>query len=174
MYNKSNLKAAGIASKLNLGIVKPELATVLFTGSKTVATDGYSLIEIDIPFVDNPTPLNDPILLNAADVAKIKTGNNDDIFVAVDGTVTVGTATYKIPTLPADQFPKYEEVLPTGEPVTTVTVNAQYLASLVAILAKLPNDTTHVKIAFYGDRKPLILTVKGHQNARAVLMPIVL
>lgn len=81
-YNKNNLSIHRIASKSDL---KPEIASVLFTPSHTVATDSFRLIEMSTPADLNAETLaeypaipglkkilHDPIMLPADEVARMK------------------------------------------------------------------------------------------------------
>jgi DNA polymerase III sliding clamp (beta) subunit (PCNA family) len=130
MYNKNNLRVAKCARESDL---KPELASVLFTGLHTVATDGFRLMEISVPHGE----AHEPVLLNAKNVGALKATDKDMIVVTEDGTIKTPRSQYIGEKRNADDFPKYQHLFPTETPVVKMTVNAAYLSEMLAIMARL-------------------------------------
>ena len=165
MYNKNNLRVAKVAKE---GSIQPALASVLFTGLHTVATDSFRLIEMSVPNGE----AHEPVLLNAKQVGKIKATDKDMIVITKDGTIKTPEGTYSPEKYDADTYPKYEQIFPTETPVLEIHVDATYLESILAILKRV-HKFEHVKMSLYGVNKPIVIEAKGdEQSARAMLMPI--
>ena len=178
MYNSINFEALKIASKKE---VKPEIAGVLFTKDATIATDSFRLIKISTPkngniedFPSNITPLKDfqPFIIPAKalkDFKIAKTENTRTIPIlenAVITEITPTTATLTSTDLDTvnkkefytidGEYPDWERIIPTAEPVASFTIKGDYLAELLAILAKL-DPKKEVKVKFYGKDMPIRL-----------------
>ena len=107
MYNKNNLRVAKVAKT---GTIQPQLASVLFTGLHTVATDGFRLIEMSVPNGE----AHEPVLLNAKqDHLQVKSTDKDMIVVAKGGSIKTSQGEYTLEKRDADEFPKYEHLFPT-------------------------------------------------------------
>lgn len=77
-----------------------------------------------------------------------------------------------------DEYPRYESIFPTTEPLAQVRVNGRMLAEIVELLAKL-NTAEEVTLALHGIDRPIVITGRSSisapipQTARAMIMPIV-
>lgn len=194
LYNQNNLNCAKIASKRE---IKPELASVFFTKDKTVATDGVRLLEVGVPsnvnvaewvkvdgitamrgckpFMVNAKMLADKVklpkraslpILECATISHIADGHFVE-FITTDLETTSRNRVAKV----EGNFPNYEQVFPTGEPVAEITINAESLAGLLEVMGKLENK---VKISFYGKNKAMVLGCKdSKQVARGMMMGMV-
>src|SRR3990167_1588711 len=87
LYNSLNLECAKIADKSDR---RPELSGVLFTASKTVATDTFRLLEVSVPagikpeefpVVDGATAMRgcSPFLVSAKSLRDIKIKPNKSL-----------------------------------------------------------------------------------------------
>lgn len=130
---------------------------VLIMPDKIVATDSYKLIEITTE-TGVPAPV----------IVKMPKGLKTFESVTAASVLTNKGATYQCEVLRADKYPKYEAVIPAGEPVATVRVNAEYLEQ-IASACKGAGQFHAVEIAFHGELKPLVFTTNG---IRALLMPM--
>lgn len=165
MYNKNNLRVAKCARESGL---KPELASVLFTGLHTVATDAFRLIEMSVPQGE----AHEPVLLDAKQVEAIKVTDKDTIVVAENGNIKIAQSEYSPEKRDAETFPKYEAIFPTKDPVIKIAFNARYLSEMLAILKRVPKFE-RVEMSLYGERDPIVIEAKGdEQSARAMLMPM--
>ena len=188
IYNEINLAVAKIADKHGH---RPELRGVFFTNNRTVATDGFRLLEIYTPQDKNPENYPavhghsamrgiKPFIVDAEVLkAKVKAGinglaikhvfDNRVEFLNTDGATADITV---VPRIQAD-YPKYEDIYPKGEPKAEITINGQYLIDLLAVLSKLDKNKA-VKLKFYGESKPLLLEAENGatQEGYAMLMPI--
>lgn len=171
MYNKNNLAVAQFAAPSK---IKPELAAVLFTGTHTVATDGFRIIEVSAPEPDTTAA---PQLLDARNIRDVKATQKDTIALNDDGTIVTPTATYS-PRSVAGAFPNYKMLLDektAKPPVLKLRVNARYLAELTTLMAKL-NTYGSIDLTLYGEREPILLETPDHESttqpARALLMPV--
>jgi len=190
LYNSLNLECARFASKSDN---KPELASVFFRSDRTVATDGFRLLEVTTPTDVKPEEFNKdamrgcaPFLADAKAVAKIKISKHKTLpaldnvaikhldkdgatFLLIDDDLSQSTITARVVD---GKFPDYESIFPSGNPVAEVTINGKLLAELLETMAKL-NQLSSVKIKFYANDKPFALFAEGNgQAARGLLMPI--
>lgn len=194
LYNSLNLEVVKIASKSEM---KPELAGVLFKNDRTVATDGFRLLEIttptgvkpeDFPVVDGAAAMRgcQPFIASAKSlkeikIPKVKNGlpilQNVAIKYLDDKRVeflTTDLETAKITTARRveGKFPDYEQIFPQGAPAAEVVINGELLAELLGIMAKLGGITKSVKMKFYGKTKPVMLEAGETQKARGMIMGI--
>src|SRR3990167_5309599 len=190
LYNQHNLAVAKIASKEEY---KPEIAGVYFTKEKTVATDGYRLLEVSVPIGIKPEefPVVEgkyamrgckPFIVPAKSLKGIKIPTSRSLPILqhvalshVDDNrvefMTTDLESGKVTTARrvAGQFPDYEKIIPTGKPVIELEINADYLTELLEVMGKMSKT---VKLKIYGIEKPLVLEVKtNEQTARGLLMP---
>ena len=181
IFNAINLSVAKIASKSNSS--RPELKGILIKRDCTVATDSFRLLEVSTPKDKKPEDYKNamrgmkPVIINAEylkkniklkdDTIAIKHIDNNKIEVlqTVDGQVLPKF----LPRIEG-QFPEYEGIFPKEKPKAEVKLNAQLLAELLEVMAKM-NTTGEVKIKIYGEGQPLVIE-GGSQNqpARAMLM----
>jgi len=195
IYNKNNLNVAKIVSKNKMRI---EISGVLFTKDKTVATDSFRLIEIstpkglnynDFPFSKGEGIVSkgfEPFIADASDLKKIvipKKGSLPILHTTVIGSVRSEAVNFTTSDIESTdnvivrkikgEYPKYEEIIPTGKPLVTFTVNAEYLIGVLEVLGKLERGHK-VEMKFYGETKPMVLEAGNEeiQKGRAVIMGI--
>lgn len=199
LYNKHNLAVAKIAATSNL---RKELTCVAFFKDKTVATDAFRLIEVSTPkgghtIDDYPTieGINivkniekEPILLRAKTVQALKpvkatkslpilnhivlSSRGDDRFELVS-TNLEDLKTETINAVVDKDFPKYEQVIPKGEPKAIVRVNGKYLSEIVTLLGNLSALNHTVDIEIHGENQPIVIKAEGNgQTGRGLVMPI--
>ena len=191
LYNEHNLAVAKIASKSE---IREELAGVYFTKDKTTATDSFRLLEVstpefdpkDYPQVEGASAMRgiQPFIVNAKMLREIKLPKKTSLpilkNVAIKHlhdnrveflTTNLESAEIKNVRRINATFPNYEQIFPTGEPVAEIQVNGEYLAELVAIMAKL-DPTSAVNIKFYADNKPVVFEAGTAQKGRGLLMPL--
>lgn len=193
VYNSLNLEVAKIADKSD---ARPEVAGVFFKSDRTVATDGFRLLEVtapdrmtpdEFPKVDGKTAMRGvkPFIVPAKSLRDIKIPKSGSLpilsHVAIAHAdenrvdfMTTDLDTAKITTARKVQgkFPEYEAIFPTGEPVAEVLINGQYLAGLLEIMAKI-DKTGAVRVKFYAGDKPIVLeSGNENQNGRGLVMPI--
>jgi hypothetical protein len=195
MYNSINLEALKIASKNNY---KPEIAGVIFTKDATIATDAFRLIKISTPkngnieeFPANIKPLQEfkPFIipadsLKAFKIAKTKNTRTIPLLEnAVITEITPTTATLTSTDLDTinkkefytveGEYPNWEQIMPTTEPIASFSINGDYLAELLTILTKLDPGQKEVKVKFYGKNMPIKLDSGNEfQTGMAIIMPI--
>lgn len=194
LYNKINLDVAKIACKNGF---RPSINGVYFTDKKTVATDSYRLLEITVPADCNAEdyPTTDgmsamrgckPFIVPAGELKKIVIPKNKELpicenvaikhiddnrveFLTTDITTANTVSIGRI----KEEFPNYEEIFPTSEPVDTLVINAEYLIGLLEGLKKLGGSNNKITIKTYGNDKPIVLEAdNGNQKGRAMLMQI--
>lgn len=196
LYNALNLEVAKVAAKDS---AKPELNGVFFTPQKSVATDSFRLLEIstpsgvkpeDFPVCQGKSAMRGfrPFIAPASEVAKLKIiGNKATASLPILNHIAVSfrdehqvsflttnleVAETKTMRLIDGTFPPYEQVIPQGQPVLEINLNAAYLAELATILGKF-NRLMSVKFKFYGNDKPVLMEAGNEiQKGRALLMPI--
>ena len=196
IYNKLNLEVAKIASDSEM---RPELASVMFTKDKTVATDSFRLIEISVDKEQAPESFAKlcekrggssmlgmkPFLAPAKLLKDIKipSGKNFPLegYVGIKHLdeqgvefITAGESGVELKRMKRVEgtFPAYEAIFPTGEPKIEIRLNGDYLAELLTILAKI-DQNRGVVMKIYGELKPIVLEAdNGKQKGRAMLMPV--
>lgn len=193
LYNSLNLEVAKIASK---SAMRPEIAGVFFKQDRTVATDGFRLLEVrtpadvkveDFPMVDGKAAMRgiQPFIVPARSLREIKLPKKTNLPICQNVaikhlddkraeflTTDLETANITTARKVEGKFPDYEQIFPTGEPAAQVVINGELLAELVAIMAKL-NKTSSVRLKFYGPEKPIVLEAgELNQKARGLIMPI--
>ena len=181
IFNQHNLNVAKFASK---GSSRPELQGIFITKDKTVATDSFRLLEVSTPKdkraedYDGVMRGMKPVIVNAEylkkniklkdDTIAIKHIDNNKIEVlqTIDGMVLPKF----LPRIEG-QFPEYGGIFPTSKPMAEIKLNAQLLAELLEVMAKM-NPTGEVKIKIHGENQPLVIE-GGTENqlSRAMLMP---
>ena len=193
LLNKNNLEVCKIASKSD---TRPELAGVYITDKLVCATDSFRLLEMtlpadvkaeDYPKIEGKTAMRGykPFIISAKELGKVKIPVNKSLpilnHIAVSHvddqrvelmTTNLDVADTKSFKRIGEQFPDYQKIFPTGNPVAEVEVNAEYLAEMLEVMGKL-NSLKSVRIKFYGDNQPLALEAKSNnQEARGLLMPL--
>lgn len=190
LLNHHNLDVLDFASTFK---ERPILTGVYVTPTHTVATDGYMLVEVAAPEIeqkDIPFDLTgeaDPVILPPEAVKKalrnvprkhalpilrhvgLKTDGRSTTLTTCD----VGT-TDRVECLSIEgKYPDYEQILPQGEPAARIRVNAGYLRQLADYFSTHA-ENKYVDIEIYAHDKPMILrgTTQEKQTIRGVLMPL--
>ncbi len=189
IYNKHNIDIAKIAHK-----DREPISGVMFSPDKTVATDGFRLLEVscpnidpsDFPVIDGAVAIKEfePLIVNAKTLREIKIPKVKDIGIVSSVAIkeitddrvdfmTTDLETNKITTAKRvkSDFPDYEQIFPKEEPIAEINLNGKYLAEMLSIMAKLGGNENKVKIKFYGEGKPLLLESGELQKARGLMMP---
>ena len=180
LWNKNNLAAAKIAAKSE---IKPELACVLFTKGKTVASDGYRLLEVAAPLdggkIEGAMLGAKPFLVNAQQVAKkLKPDHHNDDRVGLmhldrERVEFLVNGEVEILKPVEGRFPEYEGLFPQGEPVVRLKLNAQLLGELLEVMGKMTGAWEPVMMNIYGPEKPMVIEGWTRQQpARALMMPM--
>ncbi len=193
LYNSLNLAVSKISNNSN---IHPERAGVLFTPNKTVATDGFRLLEVSTPATGNSEDYllvnggivlkdQESFIVNAKAIKAIKIPKNKTIsalnHVAIKSISpnAIEFATndltnkqiYSIPRIDG-VFPDYESIFPAGDPIAEVTLNGLYLAELLEIMAS-SSSLSKVTMRLYGKDKPIsLISSNDKQKIRGLLMPI--
>jgi hypothetical protein len=121
-----------------------------------VATDSYKLIKIPAT-----TGASEPYTVKLP--AKVKTFDT----ITSDGTITYKDATYHGEVI-ADAYPKYETIIPSGDPLASVTLSADHLAQICK--AYTDGKLSQLTLSIHGDHKPVTFT--NSAGMFAMLMPI--
>lgn len=105
-------------------MMRSEINAVLVTPDRIVATDSFKLIEIK-----KETGAGAPVLVKLPKGVKTFdtiTYKKDDVGTFVNGAWTeIGTP------LDADIYPKYEAIMPTGEPLKKVRLSVHHLKAII-------------------------------------------
>lgn len=192
LYNQHNLNVAKIASTSD----RPELAAVFCTDKKTVASDGYRLLEMSTPsnavmeeFTGagkKPMKGCEPFMISAKALSKVKIirnktlpgteyvglGHLDDKraeLLTIDEDLNVQTHTIN---RVEGKYPDYQKIIPQGKPIAEVQVNGEFLSSLLDIMSKL-SVLKAVTIKIYDTNAPIVLEASNeNQKALGILMPL--
>lgn len=193
LYNKHNLTVAGFASTSD---IRPEIASVLFTSKKTVATDSYQLLEVatpaeispeDFPTVGGNIPLTstEPFMVNAKTIKGIKIKKTKGLPI-LENICLAGRTPEGINFVSTDlegasvtsgrivdgTFPDYEQVFPTDAPACELLINGRMVGELLQAIAGMRADE-HVTLKVYGQYKPIVILGGGeNQPARGMVMPV--
>ena len=195
LYNQNNLAVAKFASKSD---TRPELAGVLFTPKKTVATDEFRLLEVSVDTAHSPEDFpyisSDPLTLildTAPDFivpAKsltmklpkktklpvlqyfaLKSVNNETAEFVTTNLETVQTTTARIT---QGNYPEYQKIIPTTEPIATVKINGKRLGELLIAIANM-TPKGYIDINFHGENQPVTVTGgTDTQKALGLCMPV--
>lgn len=169
-YNHHNLAIKAVCSKSDM---KPEIAAVLFTPTCTVATDSFRLIEMGVVKPDINSGDGDclPFLIEAKQLPK--TTKKNELVKVEKEKATVKGATYTLQETQGS-YPDYTKVIPQGEPVARMRVNAKYLAEVLEIIGALDTTWSGVELEFYGDYKPLKIVGQSADGQRGMglVMPL--
>lgn len=176
MLNKNNLRIAKIArdvtSRYNLDSIK-------ITPTETIATDGHLLMR-----VTRPETGEGEFLLRGELALEVAGAIDENQYVAAglegEGVkVSFGDEerqhgfTQKIR---PDKFPNYDKVMPEGEPIAEIAVNADYFIKILKLISKAQNTNVPiVLISIYGADKPVRFDAKipySDQKICALVMPL--
>lgn len=186
MLNKNNLAIVG--QFVSMEKSRYTLTSIHVTKTETVATNGHYAVRITVPQVAEPNPADvpdhAPFLLEGKQaitigkalgkdgMASVAPNNAEGAFsVAVpDGTV------YHAPHIPGS-FPNVDAIAPTGDPIVTFGVQAEYLAKLAKAFSDFQSDKTgirKIKVSVYDKGRPLKMeaTNDAGQTMTVLLMPV--
>lgn len=189
LYNENNLLVAKMASKND---TRPELASVLFTKEKTVATDSFRLLEVttpsdakieEFPKTDGKPAMRGfkPFMVPAQSLKEMK---NKGKLVAVKHVSEVFSELMtdeSITRFPAvsGHFPDYEQIFPKGKPVLEVSINPEMFGDILLTVAKMMKNNagsygaSEIRISFYGELTPVVVEAGTKtQKIRGLIMPI--
>lgn len=189
IYNQNNLNCLKVTSK---NYTRPELACVFFKEDKTVATDGYTLVEMSTPLgfttkdyaiVNGKRAMRGckPFLADRESLKSIKLHKNAPMPVLSTFSIShrdEKKIEFMLPGTPAIQegktvdgkFPDYERVFPQGNPVVEITLNVDYLKNVIEVMGALNSQVT---FKVFGSELPVVLECSTqNQYARGMVMPI--
>ena len=124
-----------------------------------VATDSFKLIKI--PADTGATE---------AYTIKLPKGLKNIDSTAQDGTITYKGARYTGEII-KDAFPKYEEIIPKGEPIATVTLSASHLEAICKAFKDQGPLNDAFTIEIHEEHVPVVF--KNKPGMLALLMPII-
>lgn len=192
IYNKKNLEVSKVANKKDTRLT---LSSVYFTPKATVATDAFRLIEVSVPKVNISHYPNDvdvvkdfePFMVSAGALSKVKAPAPNKEFPVLDNVVVtsvtdenVGLTTTDLEVVDTktlkkvvgEEYPKYEQIKPTGDPVAKIKISAKYLKEMANLLEGYDKQDT-VDIEFFGNEKPIVMKASNDiQSAYGLIMPI--
>lgn len=148
-----------------------QINAILVTPDKIVATDSFKLIEIK-----KKTGAAAPVLVNLPKGVKTFDGivyKHDDVGTLVNGAWTeIGT------TFDPDLYPKYEAVMPTGEPLKTVRLSVAHLKAIITACERSKDkhlDSVDVSI-YEKERGPVkferVPQKDEEETVTMILMPV--
>jgi len=198
LYTRHNFEVADFCDTRG---IRPERAGILVKPDGMAATDNYVLLEVSSPSADNAEkdlPAIPGHVVKARDdqfifpkeaatqvlktipkktdrglgllqrAAVLETDKGFAGFIAADPVHIRPTIAKEI----AGEFPEYQQIFPTGEPKSVVSVNAKYLEKLAKFFAGL-SKAGKVTIKTYGANDPILFEASNEvQTARALLMPL--
>lgn len=152
---------------------KQELAGVLVTKDKLVATDSFRLIEVQS---EAGKDLEKPIIVKMQKGVK----TFDHVTQNTDGTVTLTTKGASTPSayvLDGDTFPKYEPLIPDiKNAIAHIKLNPQFLKEIAQAFEDLQGknelNSVHMYVFEEESRAKPVLFTNDKGTARALLMPI--
>lgn len=198
LLNKHNLAIASHAAQKS---VREVLQAIYVTPTHTVATDSYRLLEVELPEqvtneqLPHSMQSNDalPFLMRLDQAKQVeKAIPKKPILPILQNAVTslkgeIATITTS-PDLSSEQttvctvingnYPDYKRIVPEGEPVASIKLNAGYLADMAGYIAKhsMGNDAgaSQVIIEFHGYNKPIVCRAKTEEQQKimGILMPL--
>lgn len=184
LYNQNNLNVAKMASKSD---IKPELASVFFTKTKTVASDSWRLLEVTTPkhgaypedFSADAMRGVKPFMVDAKRLLAIKIPpskmherNVLALKHVADNSVSFLNNNGDILAAPRinGEYPEYERIIPNGQPIAETKLNGQLLGELLLLLAKI-GKAEAVTLKFHGEGKPLVIeATNDEQSGRGFIM----
>lgn len=161
MYNKNNIAILKVASKSG-----GRFQAVAFYGDRTVATDSFRMVEMSATGKAHPVQVRDSYTLKKE--VKIKKGETVSLKDLPDRKPPFG-----------DDFPNVDQVfkqhfdqVDDEERYSTISLNAEYLEQVLALLKNVSKYKT-VKISVpTGPGRPVLLRATSEdQTARALVMP---
>jgi len=188
LINSHNL---GIVSHTNKSNMRPVLSGIYFTDKVSVATDGYRLLEVELPNIDaNEYPAYErkeefePCIIPATAIAKVKTPKNVslDILKNVHLSSTKERAVLSVTDLETvdrtesrvidGNFPAYEKIMPEKDKGISVSLDAKYLKEIADYFAKHEADgAVEIQVTGALDCVGFTGTTDAGQKIRGVLMP---
>jgi hypothetical protein len=193
IINEANLAVHTFTGNEDDG--RAEISGVYVGNGKTVATDSFRLMSVNAPVVageDMPETvkhgLNAPVIVPTSAVKKairnipknpsIPVLKNIGIATDEGDTVTLSTTDLETADIVKSRtvdgkYPEWQQIMPDGEPLATITVSAKYLQDMAQYFAKY-DAGGQVDMAVYGTEKPVKMTgtTKDEQAITGLLMPI--
>ena len=164
---------------------RPALTAICFTQEGTVSTDGFRLLFVPYPKEQKDgaietLPLSadyhPQVMIPArtlTNIAKALVGKNGEAELSVDaeGKPSIVTESCSVAVKPIEgAYPRYEQIIPEGEPVASVAVNVDFL---IDVLRKLKRTGTKCVILDVYDKPCKPLVIRSYQDdAYAIVMSI--
>ena len=143
---------------------KPAIGGVYFTGRKAIATDSYRLVEVE----QKKEESREPAIYKLKDI-KVK-GD----FEIKDNKLIDGLTETLLSKVEGD-YPDYQAIIPTGEPLIELDINAKYLAEILKVMENTDKLTNKVKIKIYQNNKPVIIEAENDdQKIMSLIMPVIM
>ena len=179
LFNKNNLAVVKIASKSGS---RPEISGVYFTKNKTVATDSFRLVEVNVPEDKKAEDMQGvmrgvkPFIASGEMIKAIKLDNNEVVGIKHlhDNRIEflVGENIVNVKRIDG-QFPDYEAIMPHSKPTATIKLNAKYLSEVLDILGKLGGSNNEVELKVYEDKKQVVVEAGTlNQKGRGIIMGV--
>lgn len=152
------------------------LTCVHFDGATATATDSFRLVQIT-NIAPNAPEASAPVLIDAKNLAAIKTKKDDAIIIEGTSASTGTGPIYPIGTeaAPAD-YPKVQSLIDEAQARKglSIDVSGEYLAEIAKHLAKLSPLAGKVTLHLPDvENRPLLITASGNgHEAIALLMPL--
>lgn len=171
MINKNNIAIARVCAKSN---IKPQLQCVAFYGDRTVATDGFGLIEVSATGDKREVP----ILYTAKYLEQVKIKKGE--------FVDESSLPIQKDTIAGSNYPNVDSIMHYADDdqdnYASIMINAEYLGAICAVLKNIhPNSHVTLKVPTGNNlSRPIVLLTQSQlgdsdepkQTARALLMPI--
>jgi hypothetical protein len=148
--------------------IKPEIACIMLTADKAVATDSYKLIEVSNVL---PEPLTTTVYLDARQIKAVVKAKS--VLSLEEKTLTVTTngvaATITQPSN-VNSFPEYMRIMPTEQDIgSSVLLNVEHMLEMFTAFKEL--GLVKVQFGIHKDSlyKPCLVT---SQNVKALIMPM--
>lgn len=195
MLNKNNFAVLAAANKKNW-----RLSGVLIRPDLTAATDGHRLIIVttptahkvaDLPGIEGADPVDEfePIFVDYATAMRLKKAvpankNMEQLNHVAVCRMEAGKpvkfyandliAPQIIQALPLEEkFPDFQCAIPQGEPELSLTLNLEYLGSIVGALKSM--GLVHATFQLFGVKRPVLVQEvisETNQKVTALIMPV--
>lgn len=185
-----------IAKVAHTNPTREVLQSLYITKDKVVCTDGFRLLEYKLgntssenfPKRENITPCElaegESLLINAKELCKFKFKpskilpvlsnallcNKTENFVSLLSTDSQSDNMQNFK-LVKGEYPKYESIIPTQNPVASVTCDAQLLIDVLQAFVDRTSKHNAVTISLYGENSAIKFT-NPKQDVIGLLMPI--
>ncbi|MFA5013985.1 MAG: hypothetical protein WC549_00395 [Actinomycetota bacterium] len=191
-------KIMGVCSIASTDETRPILTGVLLKDNKAIATDGYSLIETELPHIDNVETKLPPtgnqyingetMLISAVQLSKVLTNIPNKPKLPILGyawtakssnekTVKIVSSDLETTNAPEimtieGNYPDYNKVKPVTEVKAKITVNAKYLIKLLQAVIKTDPDQINniVTIEVRSEKEPIVIKNGNGENSKTYAM----